>query len=105
MLVVWTMLGGLLGLSYVLSGELASPIGLHFALNDAANNVFFGVEPPGGPALPTVIRPELTAPELWHPTGGSTVIPGVLVGYVSVCGWFYWRRGELSVSMEMVAFR
>lgn len=101
MLVIWTLLGGLLGLSYLLSGELAFPIGLHFAVNYATNNVFFGVAPPDGPALPTVIRPALTAPELWHPIGGLTMVPGLLVGYLLICGWFYRRNGGFTFAVEL----
>ncbi|MDJ1432488.1 type II CAAX endopeptidase family protein [Halostagnicola sp. A-GB9-2] len=96
MLGVWLSLGGLLGLAYVLSGQLALPIGLHFAVNYATNSIFFGSD-----LFPTVLRTEITAPELWHPIAGLTMVPGLLVAFGLVIAWCYWRRGESVLAVHI----
>lgn len=52
MLPIWLALGGVLGLAYILTGELAFPIGLHTTINFATNNLFFG-DPKGDPCVYT----------------------------------------------------
>ncbi|WP_174811878.1 CPBP family intramembrane glutamic endopeptidase [Salinadaptatus halalkaliphilus] len=96
MLAVWLSLGGLLGLAYIFSGQLALPIGIHFAVNYATNSVFFG-----GDLFPTVLRTEITAPELWHPIAGLTMVPGLLVAFGLVIAWCYWRRGESVLAVHI----
>lgn len=97
MLLVWCLMGGLLGWAYVLSGELALPIGLHFSFNYAVNNVFFGVTASGQPALPTVIRTDIIAPDLWHPITGLPMLFAIGLGYVFIGLWITWRREERSL--------
>lgn len=101
MLTVWTLMGGLFGVSYVLSGELGFPIGLHFAVNYALNNVFFGVDGAGMLTPPAVVRTEVHAPELWHPIGGLPMIVAILAGYALTCGWFAVREGGLAVATDV----
>lgn len=101
MLAVWTLMGGLLGLAYALSGELAFPIGLHFAFNYAANNVFFGFDFAGFPALPTVIRTEFAGAGLSHPIGGLPTIGVILAGYFLVAGWYAIRQDGLQVARHV----
>ncbi|MEF8779145.1 MAG: type II CAAX endopeptidase family protein [Haloferacaceae archaeon] len=98
MLAVWTLMGGLLGVGYALSGELAFPIGLHFAFNYAANNVFFGFDLAGFPALPTVVRTELVGSGAAHPIGGLPMVGSILAGYVLLVGWYALRQGEVGLA-------
>lgn len=93
MLVVWTLMGGLLGLAYVLSGELAFPMGLHFTANLAIVNGFLGQ---GSPAPPALLRTEVTASALWHPFGGLPFVLAIGAGYVVALGWFRRRHGAFS---------
>lgn len=95
MLVVWTLMGGLLGLGYVLSGELAFPIGLHFTANLAIVNGYLGA---GTPAPPSVFRTEVTATALWHPFGGVPFVATLVAGYAVAAGWFRLRYGGLSLA-------
>jgi len=59
-LAFWVLMGGLLGLGYVVTGRLALPVGLHAAYDLAANNVFYAV-PAEGVLLPTLVRSEIVA--------------------------------------------
>lgn len=63
------LMGGLFVLVYLATGSLALPIGLHFTFNLSANNVF---ELPGehGTALPSLLRLDITAPEIVVPVEG-----------------------------------
>lgn len=95
-LAFWVLMGGLLGLGYVITGRLALPIGLHAAYDLAANNVFYAV-PAEGVLLPTLVRSEIVTGGLLNPTAG---IPGVLVvlcGYVVLAGWWHLGDGDLEV--------
>lgn len=101
MLAVWTLMGGLLGLAYVLSGELAFPMGLHFTVNYAFNNVFFGPAVAGAATLPAVLRTEVLAPALWHPFSGLPMIATVLLGYALTIGWYARRDGGLTPALSV----
>jgi len=101
MLAVWTLTGGLFGLAYVVSGELAFPIGLHFTTNYAVNNVFFGTEAAGFATMPAVIRTDVTASPLLHPYGGLPMIGAIVLGYVLALGWFLSRDGEVTLATRV----
>lgn len=96
MLIVWCLMGGLFGWAYILSGELALPIGLHFSFNYAVNNLFFGGAASGQAALPTVVRTEIIGPELWHPLTGVPMLLAVGLGYLFIGAWISWRREKHS---------
>jgi len=104
MLVVWTLMGGLLGFAAAASGRLAFPMGLHLTVNYAINNAFFGTDVAGLPAPPTLLRTTVTAPELWHPLGGLPMVGAILVGYALTAGWFRCLDGEVGL-VETVATR
>jgi membrane protease YdiL (CAAX protease family) len=95
MLAVWTLMGGLLGLGYVLSGELAFPMGLHFTANLAVVNGYLGQ---GTPVPPSVLRTEVTASAAWHPFGGLPFVLAILGGYGLALAWFRWRHGTVSLA-------
>jgi uncharacterized protein len=94
--------GLMLGFGYVLTGELAIPIGLHITWNFFQGAVYgFPVSGFGdfGPALLTT---EQGGPELW--TGGSfgpeggLLIPAVmLLGMSLVALWTRLRTGKVSL--------
>lgn len=93
LLVVWTALGGLLGLAYVLSGSLAFPIGLHFTVNATANNLF---GPAGGEfLLPAVVRYEAADLGAYAPIADlSAMLPAAIVAAAIAIGWFRLRDGD-----------
>ncbi len=96
------MLAGLfLGVGYLLTGELAFPIGLHFAWNFVQGNVF-GFPVSGKSAMgATVIAIDQGGAPLW--TGGAfgpeAGLVGVLamgVGALMTLLWMRYRHGPLS---------
>jgi len=101
-LVMTSVMGGLFGLAYLLSNELALPIGLHMGINLGEQNIFFG--PPGAEG-PAILRAE-------HAVSGArlqfqsldpvVIIPVFFCGYLVVTGWAYLRDGRISVKQDMV---
>ena len=93
------VMGGLFGLAYVLTDELALPIGLHSGINFAEHNLFFG--PPHGVA-PTVLRVE-------HAVSGGyiqfqsidprVIVPVFIGGYALITSWVYLRTGDVSIAV------
>jgi uncharacterized protein len=94
--------GLMLGFGYVLSGELAIPIGLHITWNFFQGTVY-GFPVSGFESFgPTLLTTEQGGPELW--TGGSfgpeggLLIPAVmLLGMCLVALWTRLRSGKISL--------
>ncbi|WP_222914371.1 CPBP family intramembrane glutamic endopeptidase [Natrinema sp. SYSU A 869] len=80
------LLGGLFGIAYLRTGELAFPMGLHLGVNYALMNVF-GIWAAGTPGVPTLLTVELTGTGLWSPSRGIPLFVAILVGYVLVIAW------------------
>lgn len=96
-LLYWVFFGLLLGLAYVLTGELALPIGLHLTLNLGMNSVFgFGRALSGDP-IPAVLVPELHVAESVFGIAGWLHVVFAFVGLALVLGWIRWYRGRLAV--------
>jgi uncharacterized protein len=94
--------GLMLGYGYVLSGELAIPIGLHFTWNFFQGAVYGFPVSGFGAFGPTLLTTEQGGPELW--TGGSfgpeggLLIPAVmLLGMSLVALWTRLRTGKVSL--------
>ena len=94
--------GLMLGFGYVLSGELAIPIGLHITWN-LFQGAIYGFPVSGlEPSSATLLATEQSGPELW--TGGSfgpeggLLIPAVmLLGMSLVALWTRLRTGKISL--------
>jgi membrane protease YdiL (CAAX protease family) len=98
--------GLMLGLGYVLSGELAIPIGLHITWNFFQGTVYgfpvSGLEPFGATLLVT----EQGGPELWTggafgPEGGLLIPAIMLVGMSLIALWTRLRTGKVSLSTSV----
>jgi hypothetical protein len=101
-LVMTSVMGGLFGLAYLLSDELALPVGLHTGMNFAEQNLFFGA--PGGVA-PAVVRTEYAvsgARVEFQSLDPLVVVPVLICGCLLVAGWAYLRDGRLSVERAAV---
>lgn len=93
--------GVFLALGYVLTGELAIPIGVHVTWNLFQGAVFgFGVS---GLSLPaTVLETEPTGPRLltggsFGPEAGLLGLAALVVGCGAIAGWVQWRTGSVGV--------
>jgi membrane protease YdiL (CAAX protease family) len=74
------LIGLFLGLSYILTGDLAIPIGIHIAWNFFEGNVF-GFPVSGVDSHLSLIATGQTGPIAW--TGGTFGPEGVLVGILA----------------------
>lgn len=101
-----SLAGFLLALGYILTGELALPIGLHVTWNFFQGNVFgFRVSGTGSPVA-TFIDIEQAGPALWTggafgPEAGLMGIGAALLGSVLVLLWIRFRRGSLQLEREI----
>ncbi len=97
---LWTFSAGLLfGAAYLLTGELALPMGLHLGINYVSSNVFgiAGIAEMEG--VPTVFSTTTTATGLLAPMSGIPILVSLAAGSVFVAGWCYWRRGTLELAL------
>lgn len=101
--------GLLLGAGYVLSGELAIPIGLHFAWNFFQGNVYgfpvSGLNPIGA----TFISTKQTGPDIWTgglfgPEGGLLVTFATLTGIALTAFWVRFRRGRVGIHTPLAEY-
>ncbi|MFC6942132.1 CPBP family intramembrane glutamic endopeptidase [Salinirubellus sp. GCM10025818] len=92
-LVFWIAAGLVLGLAYLLTGQLAVPIGLHVAFDLGVNNVFgLASVRQAGARVPTLVRPGFTGPDVLVGISGAVntawlVVIGLLT--VLVVRWRY----------------
>jgi membrane protease YdiL (CAAX protease family) len=98
--------GLFLVLGYILTGDLALPIGVHITWNFFQGNVF-GFPVSGTPTNQvSFIAIEQGGPDLW--TGGSfgpeAGVIGLLamaVGAILIIGWVKWRYGRLQLQLSI----
>lgn len=102
--------GIFLGLGYVLTGELAIPIGLHITWNFFQGNVF-GFPVSGGDfSTTTFIATAQRGPDLWTggpfgPEGGLVGLLATLIGSLLIVLWVRGRRGRIALQTELAEFR
>lgn len=92
----WILAGLVLGLAYLLTDQLAFPIGLHFAFDFGVNNVFglASVRAVGLDA-PTIIRPTFTGPETFVGISGAVNTGWLLVIGLATMLVVRWQYGSL----------
>ena len=97
-----TIAGLMLGLGYVLTGELAIPIGLHITWNFFQANVYgfpvSGLKPVGA----TFLETEQAGPETWTggpfgPEAGVIGLSAVILGSLLITLWVRLRSGKVAV--------
>jgi uncharacterized protein len=94
--------GLMLGFGYVLSGELAIPIGLHITWNFFQGAVYGFPVSGFGAFGPTLLTTEQGGPALWTggsfgPEGGLLVPAIMLLGMSLVALWIHLRTGKISL--------
>ena len=101
--------GLLLGTGYVLSGELAIPIGLHIAWNFFQGSVYgfpvSGLSPVGA----TFISTKQYGPDVWTggvfgPEGGLLVTFATLAGIALTAFWVRFRRGRVGIRTPLAEY-
>ncbi|MEJ2305333.1 MAG: CPBP family intramembrane metalloprotease [Anaerolineales bacterium] len=90
-----------LGLGFILTGELAIPIGLHIAWNFTQGYVF-GFPVSGSNEGLSLIATHQSGPTVWTggafgPEGSLIVVFAALLGMLLVYGWVRWTRRRVSV--------
>ena len=104
-----TLAGLMLGTAYILTGELAVPIGLHISWNFFQGNVFgfpvSGLNPIGA----TFVSTEQAGPEIWTgglfgPEGGLLVTISTLTGILLTVLWVRLRHGRVSIHTPLAEY-
>ncbi len=101
--------GLMLGTAYILTGELAVPIGLHIAWNFFQGNVF-GFPVSGlSPLRVTFVVTEQSGPEVWTggafgPEGGLLVTFATLTGILLTVLWVWLRHGHTTIHTPLAEY-
>ena len=100
------MAGLFLGLGYVLTGDLAIPIGVHMTWNFFQGNVFGFPVSGGAYSGVTFIAIEQKGPDLWTggafgPEAGLIGLIAIGVGALLVLGWVKWRTGRIQLQLAI----
>jgi hypothetical protein len=104
------MVAGLfLGLGYILTGELALPIGLHLTWNFFQGNVF-GFPVSGMASTASFLQIEQGGPVLWTgaafgPEAGLMGMTAILLGAVLILGWVWLTRGKATLDEHLGQYR
>jgi len=91
--------GAYFGLPYVLTGNLALPLGLHLATN-FADTALFGGTAPRFENFPAVLRMSTDFPGGWETVGGLGM-PAQVVTMGLVLLWIHWTRGSLEIAPRL----
>lgn len=104
-----TLAGLMLGTGYVLTGELAVPIGLHVSWNFFEGNVFGFPVSGKRPLDATFISTKQAGPEIWTggvfgPEGGLLVTFAAIAGILLTVLWVRLRSGRISVHTPLAEY-
>lgn len=103
------MIAGLfLGLGYVLTGELAIPIGLHITWNYFQGYVF-GFPVSGSPSAASLFSIHQGGPALWTggafgPEAGLIGLAAIVLGSLLTMAWVRWRHGRAALDLDLAAY-
>lgn len=100
--------GFMIALPFLLTGELATPIGLHLSWNFMQGNVF-GFAVSGTTTGTQLLDVDVTGPELWTggafgPEAGLLGVVWMLIGCVLSLAWVALRRGNLRLHTAIAIF-
>jgi membrane protease YdiL (CAAX protease family) len=100
--------GLFLGLGYVLTGELAIPIGLHITWNFFQGNVF-GFPVSGGASSTSFIAIQQGGPDLWTggafgPEAGLVGLLAIAVGCLLTVAWVHRQYGQVELKAGIAQY-
>ena len=100
--------GLFLGLGYVLTGELAIPIGLHITWNFFQGNVF-GFPVSGGASTTSFIAIQQGGPDLWTggafgPEAGLIGLLAIAVGCLLTVAWVHHQYGRVELKAGIALY-
>ena len=100
--------GLFLGLGFILTGDLAIPIGLHIAWNFAQGEIF-GFPVSGGNDQLALLATQQSGPTAWTggafgPEGGLIGVLAMLLGMLLIYSWVRWTRRRVSVHAEIAQY-
>lgn len=100
--------GLFLGLGYILTGELAIPIGIHITWNFFQGNVF-GFPVSGTEAGSSFILIQQGGPDLWTggmfgPESGLIGLAAILLGCLLIAGWVKMTRKSIRLNEELSVY-
>ncbi len=100
--------GLLLGLGFVLTGDLAIPIGLPISWNFFQGNVF-GFPVSGQQFGPTVIATQQSGPDwltggAFGPEAGVLGLLAIAIGIVITIAWLRWRNGSVQLRTQLAQY-
>jgi membrane protease YdiL (CAAX protease family) len=104
------VLGGLaFGLPFVLTGELAMPLGLHIAWNFCEGTVY-GFAVSGHAPIRPILAVEQGGPELWTggafgPEAGLLAVVAIVLGCAGGVLWISWRCKRLAVHVQLAVYQ
>ena len=101
--------GFLLGIGYVLTGELAIPIGLHISWNFFQGNVF-GFPVSGTNAGASLIHitqggSDLVTGGAFGPEAGLIGLAAMALGFFLTIVWVKWRTGKAELDLNLAAYQ
>ena len=97
--------GFFLAVGYMLTGELAIPIGLHITWNFFQGHVF-GFPVSGQPTQTTIIAiqqggDDLLAGGAFGPEAGIIGLMAMILGTILIAGWVRWRYGRIQIHTQL----
>lgn len=99
-IVTWVFSGVVFGVIYVISGNLALPIGAHAAFNIAYNVLFSRADGPGVEQMSAIMRIQVDRSLVFLGPGGVLDAAAFLAVLLLALLWLHYTRGTASIDLD-----